>query len=110
MDAVLALSLAILGAQTSAPQVRLLSVDVAGPIPLPILARPLKDRASLTDPTLEASTAAALSKVTLSRAVPAPFQPINLPDPFEHSQAIRLRYPPGELPMPPFITPRSPTR
>jgi hypothetical protein len=92
------------------PKVRLPSVDVEQPIPLPILAQPHKDRASLADPTLEASVAAALGALTLHRAAPVPFVPINLPDPFEHSEAVRLRYPPDELPMPPPITPRTPVR
>ena len=41
---------------------------------------------------------------------PVPFVAINLPDPFEHSQAVRLRYTPDELPTPPPITPRTPTK
>lgn len=92
------------------PLVRVPSVNVEQPIPLPILAQPQRDRASLADPTLEASVAAALAKVSAGRAAPVPFVPINLPDPFEHSQAVRLRYTPDELPTPPPITPRTPTK
>jgi len=110
MNAVFVLSLAILSAQDLAHQVRLAPTDMNQPRGLPILAQPLKDRAPLVDPSLETSMAAALAKITLHRAAPAPFQPINRPDPFEHSQAIRLRHPPEELPTPPPITPRSPLR
>jgi hypothetical protein len=92
------------------PLVRLPSIDGEQPIPLPILAQPHRDRASLADPTLEASVAAALAPVTVARTAPVPFTPLNLPDPFENSQAIRLRYTPDELPTPPPITPRTPTK
>jgi hypothetical protein len=92
------------------PLVRLPSIDVEQPIPLPILAQPHRDRASLADPTLEASVAAALAPVTVARTAPMPFTPLNLPDPFENSQAIRLRYTPDELPTPPPITPRTPKK
>jgi hypothetical protein len=109
MTAVLLLSLSIWSAEDVAPQARV-GPSAIKPAGLPILAQPVKDRAPLLDPTLETSIAAALAKINLNRANPAPFQPINLPDPFEHSQAIRLRYPPEELPTPPPITPRWPIR
>lgn len=82
------------------PLVKLPSLDVESPIPLPILAKPQSDRVSLADPTLEASVAAALTPVTASRTTPVPFAAMNLPDPFEHSQAVRLRFTPDESPMP----------
>ena len=56
------------------------------------------------------SVAAALAQVTTSRDAPVAFMPINLPEPFEHSQAVRLRYTPEELPTPPPITPRTPAK
>src|SRR2546421_39995 len=65
------------------PLVRLPSVDARETIPLPILAQPQRDRASLADPTIEASMAAALGEITPHRLLPVPFAPLNLPDPFE---------------------------
>lgn len=84
------------------PLVRLWSPDVNEPLPLPILGTGVRDRASLSDPSLEASIAAAHAKLSPARTRPVPFQPHNLPDPFEHSQAVRLRTPPDELPGPPL--------
>ena len=91
--------------QPAGPLLRLPSVNVEQPIPVPILAKPQRDRASLADPTLEVSVAAALTPLTPRRAGPVPFVPINLPDPFEHGHAIRLRNPPDEAPLP-QIAPR----
>jgi len=82
------------------PLVRFPSVDVDLPIPLPILAQPQRDRASLVDPTLEASIAATSSPVAIPRLAPKVYPPINLPDPFELSQQVRLSQIPEELPMP----------
>jgi hypothetical protein len=45
------------------PLPRLPSIDVETPLPLPILAHPKNDRASLDDATMEASQAAALARV-----------------------------------------------
>ncbi|MCI0642475.1 MAG: hypothetical protein L0Y72_03315 [Gemmataceae bacterium] len=70
------------------------------PEPLPILAQPARDRASLGDATFEFSVAAALGAVQVRRAGPLPFAPFNLPDPFEHSQAVRLRIEVAEQPLP----------
>jgi hypothetical protein len=92
------------------PLLRLLSTDAREPLPLPILARPQKDRASLADPTLEASIAAALKPLTPARDKPLPFTPVNLPDPFEYIPAGQLRNPPEESVMPPYIPLRTPTR
>jgi hypothetical protein len=47
------------------------------PAPLPILARAKEDRASLADPTAEASRAAALT-ATPQRTEPAPFQKVDM--------------------------------
>jgi hypothetical protein len=90
------------------PPIHVPSVDVKQPLSLPILARPQSDRASLADPTLEASVAAALAKISAERAGPLPFTPLNLPDPFEHAQAVRLGHTPQELPVPPPLTPKTP--
>jgi hypothetical protein len=90
------------------PLIRLPSLDVDAPLPIPILAQPQKDRASLGDPSLEASLAAALKRITPTRDRPVPFVPLNLPDPFEHMRSGQLRNPPEENPMPPVIPLRKP--
>ena len=76
--------------------VALPSVDVNKPPPLPILGRPTNDRASLADATMEASVAAALAGPIPLRQKAVPFVPINLPDPFELQQLIRLANPPPD--------------
>jgi hypothetical protein len=91
-------------------RIRLESVDVSKPIPLPILGQAQPDRAPLTDPTFEASLSAALAGQMPTRTAPAPFVRLNLPDPFEHTHAVRLRTPLPELPAPPTAQPRTPSR
>jgi hypothetical protein len=90
------------------PLIRLPSLDVHTPLPIPILAQQQKDRASLGDPALEASLSAALKRLTPARDRPVPFAPLNLPDPFEHVRTGQLRNPPDENPMPPVIPLRKP--
>ena len=85
------------------PRLDLIGLDVNTPLPIPILASPVKDRASLGDPTLEASLAAALKRLTPARDRPVPFTPLNLPDPFEHLRYGQLRNPPAESATPPVI-------
>jgi hypothetical protein len=63
---------------------------------LPTLAQRQLDRASLADPTAESSTAAALDGSIPLRTSPAPFVRLNLPNPFEHRETVRLRTPPPE--------------
>lgn len=82
------------------PLIRLIAVNSQETPPLPIFAQPTADRASLGDPTVEASQAAATPSYAPSRSQPVPFAPINLPDPFENERAGRLRNPPEESPMP----------
>jgi hypothetical protein len=65
-------------------RVRIPSVDVNQPIPLPILAQPASNRASLEDATAEASRNAAFATSPPVRSTPAPFLKIDLPDPFEN--------------------------
>jgi hypothetical protein len=65
-------------------RIRVPSPDVNQPIPLPILARPFTDRASLEDPTLEASAAAAVAAPIPPRVHKAPFLKQTVPDPFDH--------------------------
>jgi hypothetical protein len=76
--------------------VRVSSADVNLPPPLPILASPGIDRAPLDDPTAEDSLKSALAAVPPIRSNPAPFQRLNLPDPFENAQTVRLRALPPE--------------
>ncbi len=64
-------------------RIRVPSPDVNRPIPLPILARPVADRASLDDPTLAASNAAALAAPIPPRSHKAPFLKQSLPDPYD---------------------------
>jgi hypothetical protein len=85
------------------PLIRLPSLDVHTPLPIPILGQQQKDRASLGEPALDASLAAALKPITPTRDRPVPFAPLNLPDPFENVRTGQLRNPPEESPMPPVI-------
>ncbi len=92
------------------PLIQLPAVDVEVPLPLPILAHPKSDRASLDDATLETSQAAALERVRPRRSGPVPFVPVNLPDPFENIRAGGLRNPPAESDQPPPLPIRTPAR
>jgi hypothetical protein len=83
------------------------SPDVNQPIPLPTLARPVVDRASLDDPSGDVSQAEALASRVPDRTTPAPFLRLSLPDPFEHRNTVRLRTPPPQINLP-INTPRPP--
>jgi hypothetical protein len=72
------------------PKVAWPSPDINQPIPLPILARQVTDRASLDDPSGDASLAAVLASKVPDRTAPAPFLRLTIPDPFEHRNAVRL--------------------
>jgi hypothetical protein len=85
------------------PLIKLPAVDTNTPLPLPTLARPLADRASLGEPAFEASLLAAMKRYTPAREKPAPFVAYNLPDPFEHVRYGQLRNPPEESAMPPVM-------
>ena len=74
-------------------RVRLPSEDVNQPAPLPILARPTPDRASLDDPTGDASAAAALAASMPQRTNPVPYFRVTLPDPFADRRPLRLPVP-----------------
>ncbi len=91
------------------PLIKLPSVDVQTPTPIPILAQPAKDRASLGDPAFQASLDATLKQIAPRRERPVPFTPVNLPDPFENARYGQLRNPPDESPMPPVIPLVKPT-
>jgi hypothetical protein len=83
------------------PRVRLASVDVNLPVPLPYLGHYRTDGVTLEDPTAEASLAAALARPAPARSGPAPFVPLNLPEPYEHR---RLRPAADEIwDVPPII-------
>ena len=82
------------------PKIAWPSPDVNQPIPLPILARQVADRASMDDPSGEASQVAALTAKVPDRTTPAPFLRLTIPDPFEHRNAVRLRSEPPPIPLP----------
>jgi hypothetical protein len=94
---------------TAGERTRIPSVDVNKPIPLPILAQPVTDRAPLDDATGEASTAAALSAPMPRRTTPAPFLRLMLPDPYEHRRPVDMG-PPAEQNTPVAARPKTPTR
>jgi hypothetical protein len=91
-------------------RVRLSSPDVNQPPPLPMLAQQVVERASLDDPTLEASVLLALAVAPPLRMTPAPFIRLNLPNPFEHRDAVRLLKEPEELPLPVAVSLRTPNK
>jgi hypothetical protein len=92
------------------PLLKVPSVDVNAPLPIPILAQPVKDRASLSEPAFDVSLEATLKKITPTRDKPVPFVPLNLPDPFEHVRYGQLRHPPEESATPPVIPLQRPTK
>jgi hypothetical protein len=81
--------------------------DANLPLPLPILARPVPERASLEDATLEASTAAALAGPLPRRTTPAPARQISVPDPYENRRPL-LQPAPAESAAPVARGPRPP--
>ncbi len=81
-------------------------VDVNQPPPLPRLGQPVPDRASLEDPTTEASMSAAIAAKVPLRTRPAPFQRLSIPDPFENYIAV----PKSALPPEPAEPPLGPAR
>jgi hypothetical protein len=64
--------------------------DVAIPPPLPLLASLVRDRVSLDDATMDASTKAVLTAPQRRRATPIPFVRVSVPEPYEHRQAMPL--------------------
>jgi hypothetical protein len=72
---------------------RVRSDDPHLPPPLPILAQPVPDRASLEDATTEMSTEAVLAAPLPRRTAPAPYQRLAVPDPYEHRRPLRLPVP-----------------
>jgi hypothetical protein len=92
------------------PLLKVPSVDVNVPLPIPMLAQPTKDRASLAEPAFDVSLEATLKKITPTRDKPVPFTPLNLPDPFEYLRYGQLRNPPEESATPPVIPLQRPTK
>jgi TolA-binding protein len=88
------------GASWSAPEVQ-------RPMSLPMLGQPQASRASIGDPTGEASLALALAAPPPGQKTPAPFLRLNLPDPFEHRHAPR-RVIPAESDVPSTVALRWP--
>jgi hypothetical protein len=68
-----------------APLVRTPGRDVNEPAELPILAKPVTDRASLDDPTLGFTAKSVIAEKLPLRTEPAGFVRYTLPEPFEHS-------------------------
>ncbi len=88
-------------------RIRLPAADFNQPVPLPVLAQPLPDRASLDDPTTEVSLAEAVMGVVPPRTTPTPFWKQTLPDPFEFRQPVgRPALAPGDEDVP--VATRSP--
>jgi hypothetical protein len=77
------------GAMPQGERVRTPAQDVKVPPPLPRVATPVPDRASLEDPTQDLSAAAVQTAQPTVRHVPVPFQRVNLPDPFENRNVAR---------------------
>jgi len=82
------------GELPTGPLVRQDSRDIAKPAELPILsAKPVADRAPLTDPTLEFTARSVVSPSLPLRTTPAGFVRIPVPDPFENADAAKPRTP-----------------
>jgi hypothetical protein len=83
----------------AAGRVRVPSPDVNQPPPLPVLAKPLPDRAPVDDVTGAASSAAVQSGTVPPRTKAAPFLKLTLPDPFENRKPVAPPVtPPEEVP------------
>ncbi len=90
-------------------RIRVPSVDVNQPIPLPVRNQPVPDRASLDDPTADYSAAAALAAKMPTRKGKVPFLKLTLPDPYDHRRPARISTPP-ESDQPVTATPRTPDK
>jgi hypothetical protein len=63
--------------------------NVNEPPPLPTLAKPVTGRASFEDPTADFSNEQAIARELPLRTKPAPFQRVDLPEPFEPKRTPR---------------------
>ncbi len=79
-------------------------------MPLRRLAKPLSDRGPFVDPTLDLSTEAVLRAPLPGRKRPIPFVAINLPDPYERRQSVKLLMTLEENPTPVTRFTRPPKR
>jgi hypothetical protein len=70
---------------------RLPAPDATRPLVLPPLAQPVLDRASLEDPTADYSARSVIGAPLRPRTTPVAFLKVNLPDPFENAETVRLR-------------------
>lgn len=78
-------------------------VDVLMPVSPPVFGRYVADRVSLADASLEISVEQTRVPQNPVRAGEVPFTPVNLPNPFENADVVRLRQAwPDELQPPPF--------
>jgi hypothetical protein len=73
--------------------------DLNLPPDLPILGRPVPDRASLEDPTADTSNAAIVTNSKIPTLLPSAFQRMGLPDPFELADQVKPRVPPNTEPL-----------
>lgn len=79
------------------PLVRVPTVDVERIQPLPYLSdKPAADAAATTDPTVNFSRGLAQTTKAPARVNPAPFQRIDLPDPFRDRTIVQLKANPAE--------------
>jgi hypothetical protein len=78
------------GELATGPLTKQAGPDPATPTEVPVLsAKPVPDRASLADPTIEFTARSVISPMLPLRTQPAGFLRFNLPDPFEYSAAAR---------------------
>jgi hypothetical protein len=91
-----------------AERVRVPSADVNVPIQLPILARPVSERASVDDATLDASMAASIAATMPMRILAAPYVRFTIPNPFEFRDAVQSKTTLEEDPMPLTTSPKLP--
>jgi hypothetical protein len=84
------------------------SAPVEKPAPVPVLARPVPDRAALEDPSRDASLAASLAATPPDRPGPAPFLRFSAPDPFENRETVKLQSIPAESSLPVSAAPKPP--
>jgi hypothetical protein len=75
-------------------RLRVSSVDASLPPPMPVQARPVPDRVSLEDPTVETSTAAILSARLPPRSKPAPYERMTVPEPYPNRLPLTVSLPP----------------
>lgn len=67
------------------------SGELSRPAPLPVLGKPVPDRASLEDPTVEFTAKSVILETIPLRSEPDANSKIHLPDPFELRETIRFR-------------------